>query len=73
MASRAGVKRSLEVTQAGLARELGINHHHEMLESGKPLAPFVTTMGCNKPADLASRKDLYDLLEKAYSHRRVRS
>ena len=65
MPGRDGVEAGLKITQAGLTRELGIDHHHEMLIGGKPLAPFVTTMRCNKAANPASRKALYDLLEKA--------
>ena len=72
MVRRDGVKAGLKIAQAGLTRELGIDHHHEMLESGKPLAPLVTAMRCNKLGDPAAGKALYDLLEKAYGHCRVR-
>ena len=72
MPGRAGIEAGLKVAQAGLTRKLGLDHHHEMLESGKVLAPFVATMGCDKAGDPAPRKVLYERLEKAYSHHRVR-
>lgn len=41
VASRAGFERRFKVTQADLARQLGMNHHDQVLDGRKSLAPFV--------------------------------
>lgn len=72
MPRRVRVGRRLKTTKARLTRKLGVNHHHKMIEGGKPLDPFIALMSCNKLGDLATRKRLYDLLEDAYSHSWIR-